>query len=246
MSPTTVISRIAMPPKGTFASDVLVSPPRPIRTYLPEHYERKYAYPLVVFFHEEGANEESALQLAPQVSDRNFIAIALRGTQALATGEGGLPGFGWDNTETDDLEEYVVRAVEETRRRYHVHSERIYFAGVGEGTLAAYRAGFRLANRIAGIAALNGPFPTPERKMPLFRMDDLRRLRIFIGHGIANTHIPCGLAEKAHKLMYAARANVPFRTYGTNRSIHPDMLRDVNRWIIGNLNAEIDRLILQR
>lgn len=247
MSPANVICRVDSPAiaTGTFASAVLAQSQRPIRTYLPAAYERRYAYPLVVFFHPDGGNEEAAVAMAPQLSDRNFIGVGLRGPKSLGTADG-IAGYGWDGASIDELEEYVVRAVEQTRREYHVHSERIYFAGLGDGATAAFRAGFRLANRIAGIASLNGCLPTAEPGQPLFRLNDVRKLKVLIGHGIGNSQTPVSKAEKAYRLMYAAGANVKYLTYSTNRTISSDMLQDVNRWIIGNLNAETDKLILSR
>ena len=247
MSPANVICRIDRPTitTGTFASAVLAQSQKPIRTYLPAAYERRYAYPLVIFFHPSGGNEEAAVAMAPQLSDRNFIGVGLRGPQSLGSAEG-IDGYGWDGASSDDLEEYVVRAVEQTRREYHIHSERIYFAGLGDGATAAFRAGFRLANRIAGIASLNGCMPTAEPGQPLFRLSDVRKLKVLIGHGVANSQTSVTQAEKAYRLMYAAGANVKYLTYSTNRIISADMLQDVNRWIIGNLNQETDQLILAR
>ena len=248
MSATNVICRIDRPAvaTGTFATAMIASSQQPIRTYLPAAYERRYAYPLVVFFHSDGGNEEAAAAVAPKLSDRNFIGLGLRGPQSLGMTDDGSAGYGWDGATTDDLEEYVVRAVEQTRREYHVHSERIYFAGIGNGATAAFRAGFRLANRIAGIASLNGPFPTAEPGQPLFRMPDVRKLKVLIGHGTSNSETCVNEAERAYRLMYAAGANVRYLTYATNMTISNDMLQDVNRWIIGNLNAETDKLILAR
>jgi hypothetical protein len=53
-------------------------------------------------------------------------------------------------------------------------------------------------------------------------------------------------ARHAHRVLFATGADVQFRTYMTGERVEPDMLRDVNRWIIGNLNAETDRLILKK
>jgi phospholipase/carboxylesterase len=231
---------------GRFESCQLATSDRVVRTYLPSQYERNYAYPLVVFFHANGSNEEAALGFAPILSDRNSIAIALRAPRTLGLNHDGLPSFTWDDASTDDVEESVLDAIAHVRRQHHIHSERIYFAGLGDGARMAYRVGFRLADRIAGIAALNGPFPTADADRPLFRLPQARKLKIFIGHGIENAHCPLAQADRAYRLMYAAGTNVRFHKYPTDRDIAVDMLRDVNRWIIGNLQAETDQLILTR
>ena len=50
-----------------------------MRTFLPTGYEPKYPYPLLVFFHGQGGNEEQIIRLAPRLSRRNYICIGLRG-----------------------------------------------------------------------------------------------------------------------------------------------------------------------
>jgi phospholipase/carboxylesterase len=121
-----------------------------------------------------------------------------------------------------------------------VHSERIYLAGVNEGCAAAFHAAFGLGDKIAGLIALNGAMPRPAPGQPLFRFDAVRGLRVFLGHGVANVGCPRSAAVRDYRALYAAGADVRYRTYPTGHKLHSDMLRDVNRWIIGNVNAEYE------
>ena len=107
----------------------------------------------------------------------------------IGTKDDGRPACGWghDGHYQQMLEDYLVRAVEQTRRMYHVHSERIYFAGVNEGATEAYRLALAMPDRVAGVIALNGSLP---QGGPLFRMAEIRNLKVFIGHGIANVAVP--------------------------------------------------------
>ena len=66
----------------------------PLRTFLPAAYEPNYAYPLLVFLHGQGGSEEQVLRLAPRLSRRNYICIALRGPHTV-TRPDGTPGYGW-------------------------------------------------------------------------------------------------------------------------------------------------------
>src|SRR5262249_33418361 len=153
-----------------FYNSEIHSPRRlPVRTFLPAGYEPNYPYPLLVFLHGNGGNEEQILRLAPRLSRRNYICIGLRGPQPLGTRPDGRLGDGWgDEGQCDDLlEDYVFRAVEQTRRNYHVHSERIYLAGFCEGAMLAYRLGLWFPERLAGVISLNGMMP--RRGRPLFR-----------------------------------------------------------------------------
>ena len=79
----------------------------------------------------------------------------------------------------------------------------------------------------------------PRRGGPLLRLADVRHMRMFIGHGIANAVVPLTLARDDHRLLYSAGMSVEMHTYPTTNKLHPDMLRDINRWIIEHCNEEL-------
>jgi phospholipase/carboxylesterase len=134
------------------------------------------------------------------------------------------------------VEDYVIRAIEMTRRNYHIHSERIYLAGFAEGATLAYRLGLQFPERFGGVISLNGLMPRERR--PLFRLPELRELRVFIGHGIANVFMPLSSARQDHRVLYTAGLDVRLHTYPTTHRLHSNMLRDIDRWIMEQVNAE--------
>jgi phospholipase/carboxylesterase len=235
---TTKLSLTCRPAEGFYTSEVAAPEPRALRTFLPVGYEPNYPYPLLVFFHGHGGSEEQVLRLAPRLSRRNYICLALRGPERAGTRNDGRVGYGWgpDDFCEPAVEEYVFRAVEQTRRHYHVHSERVYLAGVCEGAALAYRLALTFAEKFAGAIALNGQLP--RRGGPLLRMPAARALRVFIGHGIANAVIPLATARADYRLLYTAGLDARFFTYPTTHRLHADMLRDVNRWVMSHVNGD--------
>jgi phospholipase/carboxylesterase len=225
------------PAEGYYTSEVQSPRPLPVRTFLPTGYEPRYPYPLLVFFHDQGGNEEQILRWAPRVSRRNFIAIGLRGPVKMGPRPDGHMGYSWgEGNCTTQIEDYLLRAVEQTRRTYHVHSERIYLAGYAAGATMAYRLALTFPEKLGGVISLNGAMPRQQR--PLLRLPQVRSLRVLIGHGIANPITPLTLAREDHRLLYTAGLNVDFHTYPTTHRIHPDMLRDINRWVVDRCNDE--------
>lgn len=225
------------PEEGFYTSEVQTPRPLPVRTFAPVGYEPRYPYPLLVFLHGEGGNEEQILRLAPRVSRRNFVAIGLRGPVCLGPNRKGSLGFSWGGAEQYDLiEDYLLGAIRETRRHYHIHSERIYLAGFAEGAALAYRIGLLHPEKLAGVIALNGAMPREDR--PLFQLPAMRNLRVFIGHGIANSVVPSSMVRADRRLLWSAGAQVEMKTYPTNHRLHPEMLRDINRWVIAQLSPE--------
>jgi phospholipase/carboxylesterase len=227
----------ARPAEGFYLSELTAPRPLPVRTFLPSGYEPRYPYPLVVFFHGHGGNEEQILKLAPRLSRRNYISIGLRGPLCLGPRGSGEVGYSWGGaSQLTLIEDYLLQAVQQTRRYYHVHSERIYLAGFAEGATLAYRLGLTFPDKLAGTISLNGNLPRYER--PLLRLPDARALGVFIGHGIANSVVPLSMARADYRLLYSAGLSVEMHTYPTNHRLHSDMLRDVNRWIMARCNEE--------
>jgi phospholipase/carboxylesterase len=229
------------PAEGFYFSRVQTWRDWPLRTFLPTGYEPRYPYPLLVFFHGHGSNEQQVLQLAPLLSRRNFICIGLRGLYPLSPRQDGRPAFTWGQSGEDEtvLEDYVHHAIAQTRRYYHVHSERVYLAGFCEGATLAYRLGLNQPEKFAGVISLNGCLPRTGR--PLLRLPEARRLRVLIGHGYANAVFPLAYARQDYRLFYSAGMDVQLRTYASTHRIHPAMLRDINTWVIQHINLEHDQ-----
>src|SRR5262249_61460484 len=85
--------RTYKPAEGFYTSEVRAPRPLPVRTFLPTGYEPRYPYPLLVFFHGHGGNEEQIMRLAPRLSRRNYISIGLRGPVSLGQRRHGRQGF---------------------------------------------------------------------------------------------------------------------------------------------------------
>src|SRR5436309_1858293 len=139
MPPINMYWRTVRPAEGFYTSEVQAPQPLPIRTFLPTGYEPNYPYPLLVFFHGEGGSDEQILRLAPRLSRRNYVCIGLRGPELLGQRQDGRVGYSWGTDGQYDslIEDYALGAIEQSRRNYHIHSERIYLAGFCEGAGSA-------------------------------------------------------------------------------------------------------------
>jgi phospholipase/carboxylesterase len=242
--PDTNYWRTDRPGEGNSATH-RADPQLPLRLLAPTAYEPGYPYPLVVLFHPAGGNEDHVLRIAPRVSGQNFVFLSLRGPEPLAPRADGRSAFGWHHADgADMLAEYVRLSVEYARRSYHIHSERVYLAGVGDGATAAFRAGFALGGKVAGVIGLNGGLPRPEAGRPVFRFDAVRGMRVFLGYGRTNPRY-AQAADRDFRALYAAGADVRCKAYTVGNKLHANMLRDVNRWIIGNVNSEYESYLVR-
>lgn len=229
------LEREALPAEGFYPGLVGGQRLQPTLTFLPTGYEPNYAYPLLVFFHNHGGSEKQVMKLAPRVSRRNYIALGLRGP-CRAVRPDGSQGYGWEGDDSElALDDYVFGAIDRVAEDHNIHPDRIFLAGVCEGATAAYQMAFRFPERFAGLAAFNGRLPQPG---PIMRLPMVRKLPVFMGHGIANAQVPMTLAQKDHKLLYVAGLNVQFKTYATTHKLHAAMLQDLDRWTMKHVCGE--------
>jgi phospholipase/carboxylesterase len=237
--PRNLISTLMMPTEGVCMTTLTNFQSLTVRTYTPANYEPNYAYPLIVLLHGHGGSDQSILRMAPRISRRNHIIVSVRGPVLMnATDDDGLPTYGWGvNGEHDEfIQNYVIKAIEQTRNDFHVHSERIYLAGIHEGASVAYRLGTQMPEKFGGVIAINGTLPRPSEG-PLFR-NDLAGLRVMIAHGAANEVTPLELARRDYLALYGAGCDVTLNTYPSTHRVHQNMLRDLNRWVVDNINRD--------
>lgn len=225
--------------EGVYRSQLDEAGQMPMSLFLPQAYEPRYPYPLLVFLHGHGEQEHQWIDAVPNISRRNYICIGLRGFRPVHRADGQL-GYSWGGNRRCDgmIEEYVLTAVQETMRVCHVHSERIFLAGFCEGASVAYHLGLSFPEKFAGIVALNGWLP--EGPLPMVGRESQDELGIFVGHGTANRRVPIRKAREAYELLTSAGLDVDLRLYATDHWLCPTMLRDVDRWILTQCHRQFD------
>ena len=231
---------------------------RPHAVYLPEHYEAGYAYPLIVWFHGDGASEAELARVMPSISDRNYIGVALRGDLMSGTGFGcTLPksletsevsrgdlasgtGFGWSATgaQSAELLHEVRSIVTSMRREYHILSERIYLAGFGSGASTAVQLMLNKPEWFGGVISFSGEMPKIDA--PLTRADELKNKRILLATSLGSTKTRVGDVVAAGRLLYSAGMQVGTRVYqGAENTPTVKMLRDLNSWLMDDICSNV-------
>lgn len=229
-------------------------------TFIPQRYEPNYPYPLLVMLHGRGGDEQQLVRLMPTMSWRNYVALGLRGPEvATRQGRPAGYDWGavfhrqrrsrstspaeppatdvvarmmreGVADDVDRLEDYVFTSVRQTRRALHIHSERIFLVGCGEGAAVAYRLALTYPERFAGVVAINGWLPGGVRL--LSRWEACRGFPVLIVHGLWNARLPVAEARRDASLMRAAGLKVAFQTYPSAHRLTSRMLADVDAWLI--------------
>ncbi len=67
---------------SVFSADLFAQEHRPLvhgTIYEPQGFAPAYAYPLLIWFHDAGANESEMQDWVSQISQRNYVGLGLRG-----------------------------------------------------------------------------------------------------------------------------------------------------------------------
>jgi len=199
----------------------------PHTLFAPLHYEPGYAYPLLIWLHGHDADERHLMRVMPMISMRNYVAIAPRGTATLPTGR-----FGWEQSEEHVVaaEQRVLDCLQIAEHKLHVASHRVFLGGFDSGGTMAFRVAMDHPRRFAGVLSLGGPFPSGDR--PFRNLPDARKLSIFLAAGRDSTSHPPERVCDDLRLFHTAGLSVTLRQYPCGHVLMPQMLSDVDRWII--------------
>jgi len=197
--------------------------------FAPIHYERGYAYPLIVWLHGAQGNENELRQVMPHISMRNHVGAAPRGTVAI----GDSPGaFDWDQSAEGIYEaaQSVDDCIDIAQRRFNINPQRIFLVGKDSGGTMAFRLGKQHPNRFAGAISLGGAMPQGLR--PLREINAARSLPLMLSVSPDPTDYPVERVMQDLRLMHYAGFSLSLRLYPDGNDLTTNMLADVDSWIL--------------
>lgn len=198
---------------------------KPQSLFIPEHYEPKYAYPLLVWIAEEGADCDLA-EMMPDISTRNFFGLMIT-----------LPSEAADrNPDSSTTLEAIKSAVLNIRSRFHIHSERIYLASVDAGAQCALDLVLQKPEWFGGAVVLGGRVPSVKRSLGDF--EHLQGKRVLLGSRESNSHSVEAL-QQTGRLLHSAGIDVETQQLDDVAELTQRTLRLVNRWMMEGIAATL-------
>ncbi|QDS86751.1 Phospholipase/Carboxylesterase [Rosistilla ulvae] len=206
--------------------------------FLPVQYESNYEYPLVIWLHNEGSDQSQMPTVLPSISMQNYIGVGVRAPRA--TDSMGH-GFSWLQSEAGIAitEQTLFDAIDLASTRYSINRNRVCVVGYREGGTMALRTALRHPTAFAGAVSLGGRFPTGAR--PLANLAAARNLPMMIALGADESVYPTNDLCRDLRNLHAARIGLDLRQYDVLNELHPQILSDVNEWIMGQVTG-IDTL----
>jgi phospholipase/carboxylesterase len=200
--------------------------------FVPIHYEPGYAYPLIVWMHGPGDNENQLRTVLPLVSMRNHVAIAPLGTDPDSDVHG---AFCWKQSGPSIIEatDRVLDCIRIAMKRHHIHPERVFIAGYDCGGTMAMRIALQNPEYFAGAISIGGPLPRGLNILK--RVNDARHLPLLFAISSGSSRYTPTDACDDLRLLHSAGFSLDLRQYPCGDELTTKMLSDMDSWILNRI-----------
>ncbi|MTI94014.1 MAG: hypothetical protein FH749_00790 [Firmicutes bacterium] len=201
---------------------------QPYSIYLPRAYSDDKKWPLLVFLHGSGVDEQriAANQELHKLADRLGIVILFpRGRR--------LNGFYLDDCETDILE-----ALEAVKSSVSVSWSRTFLAGFSMGGFGTWHTGLRHSHLFAGLAVFSGNPSLPQGISPIesgFDVTDFietaKSLPLLVIHGANDCVVPVEPVRKLVEKLQENEVQVTFKEIKAGHSNYDYINDHLANWL---------------
>ena len=197
-------------------------------TFVPINYESGYSYPLVVWLHGPESFETEVQEAMPLVSERNYVAVAPRGTHRSRL-VAGTYCWGGVHEDAGDAAQRVDDCIKQAQSQFNIHPERIFIAGRSNGGTLALRLAMEYPELCAGAISLGGRLPQGSR--PLKRINECRKIPLMLSVSPGDS-LPMEQVLSDLRLLHSAGFPLALRLYPEGDELTTVMLADMNCWIM--------------
>lgn len=201
--------------------------------FVPMHYEKNYAYPLVVWMHSADQTASEVHEIMPRISKRNYVAVS---PEIKLSADSFSDSFSDDGPCVIATREAVVAAIDTAKTQFNINPQRIFIAGFGTGATTAFSVALEFPELFAGVLAMNGPLPTDNA--PLSQWERSRKLPVFWAHCRRSENFEQPQLCRQLRLLHIAGFSLTLRQYPGADSISDGLLADANRWIMESVNTK--------
>lgn len=197
--------------------------------------------PLVIFLHGYGSNEEDLFTLR-QGLPAEYTYLSARAPLEMSDGGykwftsvQGAPEYDAVPEELASSEKRLIAFIGQAQRKYGADAAHTYLVGFSQGAIISYQVLLKDPGLAAGFAALSG------KVLPVLRNDlpngaGQKDLKVFIGHGTADSVLPYVSAPQAQTLLKGLGIEAQFHAYpGMDHTVSERELSDLSNWLKASL-----------
>jgi len=196
--------------------------------------------PLLLLLHGYGSDEGDLLSWADQLNpDGQCMVISLRAPNARAAGGNCwyelefLPNgeFNYDYAQAAKSRDMILQFISEACRAYQLDSNKVCVMGFSQGAIMSYELLLYAPARIKAAIPISGRLLKESREHKASAAQ-LKKLNVFIGHGVADNVIKVQESEKAEDFLKGkGLTNLVFKKYAHAHNMSDEELTDIRRWL---------------
>jgi len=203
--------------------------------YLIEEPEKKGTKnKAIILLHGVGSNEQDLFSLAEHLPDDYFI-ISPRGQFTLGPGR-----YAWYNVDFStgkplfnaqqelSSRKVIFDFIKQVKLKYNL--DEVYVGGFSQGAIMSYSIGLLHPQEIKGVIALSGRM-LDEIKPELTPTEDLKKLKVFIAHGVQDNTLQIGYARTAKTYLESLQVVLSSHEYEIGHQISQAVIADLNKWL---------------
>jgi len=192
--------------------------------------------PIVILMHGVGSNERDLFSFADQLPD-DFLVISLRAPYSY-----GQDSYAWyevdfstgkpifNKSQAEKSRNLIIDFIDQLKTKEKFDSNQVYLCGFSQGAIMAYSVGLTKPDKIKGIAAMSGRM-LEEVKPLILPNDSLKKLKIFISHGINDPVLGIHYARESNLYLKQLGLHPTYKEYGEVHTINSAMLKDLIVWL---------------
>lgn len=190
--------------------------------------------PLLIMLHGFGSNEQDLMGLEKHLPSQ-FTIIAVRAPIALSKGSyawyhldlsTGKPVY--DAKEAEHARQMILSFIDELKITYN--ASEVLLLGFSQGAIMSYSLALAQPQKVKGIIALSGRMLS-EIDEYLAPAEQLKKLKIFIGHGTSDQVLPFYNGEAAFLKCKNLGTQVVFKEYKMGHEISFAEVTDIQQWL---------------
>ena len=132
-----------------------------------------------------------------------------------------------DEAGVAESSKYILRLIDEQKAQ-GISEESIVLAGFSQGGVIAFDVALQMQTKPAGVLALSTYLISAHQNG--------QGLKVLQCHGIQDTVVPLSLGEAARDEVINRGAEVTWRTYPMEHSVHPSEISDIGAWLAERLS----------
>ncbi|MBC7382029.1 MAG: alpha/beta fold hydrolase [Bacteroidia bacterium] len=189
--------------------------------------------PILLLLHGLGSNENDLIALASHLPKQMQI-VSVQAPITLSQNS-----FAWFHVdlsrgtpiykgiEAEKSRTLLLTFIEELKHKYKTNE--IYLIGFSQGAILSFSVALTHPEKVNGVVALSGRI-LPDIQPQLATPVRLKKLRLFIGHGVNDHVLPLDNAKATYNFCKEADVSFTYKEYPIGHEISENELKDILDW----------------